>query len=106
MNKRSLRLPELGLLIYLLRGKPGAERLLGVLHTVEVTELNPGETGSLRFLSPQPNRRLGELISSTQFLDEDGVAVLVSLYLDQTNELYELDLWKVNDAPLRRVPAF
>lgn len=106
MDKRSLKLPELGLLIFMLRGKPGTERLLAELHTVEVVELTAGEPGSLRFVSNQANRRLGELLAQTQFLDEDGVPVLVSLYLDQGGNLYELDCWKVNDTPLGRIPAF
>lgn len=106
MAKRSLKLPELGLLVFMLRGKPGAEHLLALLHTVEVAEIEPEETGSLRFTSHQPNRRLDERIASTQFLDEDGVLVFASLYLDQEGELYELDYWKTDDSPLRRIPAF
>ncbi|AIZ64042.1 hypothetical protein PK28_10655 [Hymenobacter sp. DG25B] len=106
MNKRPLNLPELGLLLFLLRGKPGAERLLAELHTVQVTELNTGETASLRFSSGLPGRQLGELIARTRFLDEDGIAVLVSLYLDQAGDLYELDCWKVDDTAVRRIPAF
>ncbi|GAB2965362.1 hypothetical protein GCM10027048_38800 [Hymenobacter coalescens] len=106
MSYRSLNLPELGLLIFLLRDRPAAESLLTQLHTVQVCEINHDGAGSLRFLGHQPNRRLGEVIGSTQFLDEDGVPVLVSLYLDQDGELYELDCWKTDDSPLRRIPAF
>lgn len=106
MTFRPLNLPELGLLIFLLRDKPGAERLLPVLHTTEVVELTPTGIGSLRFINHMPNRRLGERIASTQFLDEDGVPVLVALYLDQAGELYELDCWKADDSPLLRIPAF
>ncbi|UOQ64400.1 DUF6984 family protein [Hymenobacter volaticus] len=106
MAKRSLKLPELGLLIFMLRGKPDAERMLGLLHTVEVAEIGPEEIGSLRFTNYQPNRRLGERIASTQFLDEDGILVFASLYLDQEGELYELDYWKTDDSPLLRIPAF
>ncbi|UOG72867.1 hypothetical protein MTX78_12085 [Hymenobacter tibetensis] len=106
MARRSLKLPELGMLIFMLRGKPRVERLLALLHTVEVEELHTGENGPLRFVGTQPNRQLGERIASTQFLDEDGVLAFVSLYLDQEGELYELDYWKTDDSPLRRIPAF
>jgi hypothetical protein len=106
MPHRPLNLPELGLLIFLLRGKPGAERLLAQLHAAEVAEISSSGLGCLRFLSHMPNRRLGEVVGSTQFLDEDGVPVLVSLYLDQEGELYELDCWKADDSPVRRIPAF
>ncbi|UOQ71089.1 hypothetical protein MUN79_20810 [Hymenobacter cellulosilyticus] len=99
-------MPELGLLVFLLRDKPQAEYLLAKLYTSEVREMDEVQTGSLRFVSPQEERRLGEKIASTRFLDEDGVPVFVSLYLDQRGELYELDCWKVDDTPLRRIPAF
>lgn len=106
MNLRTLNLPELGLLLFLLRDKAGAERLLAELHTAQVTELNAEGAGNLRFVGRQPDRQLGELIARTQFLDDDGVPVLVSLYLDQAGDLYELDCWKVNDTAVRRIPAF
>ncbi|WP_139921644.1 hypothetical protein [Hymenobacter sp. DG01] len=106
MHQRPLHLPELGLLIYLLRGAPEAEHLLAALHTVQVTEASAGATSSLRFFSATPNRRLGQQLATTQFLDADGVPVLVSLYLDQAGELYELDCWKVDDTPVKRIPAF
>ena len=106
MHHRPLTLPELGLLLYLLRGKPGAERLLSGLHQAVVAEINPAGAGSLRFVGPTSERRLGVVLGSTQFLDEDGVPVLVSLYLDQHGELYELDCWKTDESPLRRIPAF
>ncbi|WP_375436531.1 DUF6984 family protein [uncultured Hymenobacter sp.] len=106
MTERSLKLPELGLLVFMLRGKPGAERLLALLHTVVVAELKAGEIGGLRFAGNQPGRRLGERIANTQFLDEDGVLVFASLYLDEEGELYELDYWKVDDSPIHRIPAF
>lgn len=106
MANRVLKLPELGLLVFLLRGKPHAEPLLATLYTIEVQEMGENQTGSLRFGAAAPHRRLGDKIASTRFLDEDGVPVLVSLYLDQQGELYELDCWKVDDTPLRRIPAF
>lgn len=108
MANRLLKLPELSLLLFLLRGVPRAEHLLRVLYRIEVTELDEAQTGSLRFISinQQAERRLGEKIASTRFLDEDGVPVFVALYLDQRGELYELDCWKVDDTPLRQIPAF
>ncbi|UYZ59991.1 DUF6984 family protein [Hymenobacter latericus] len=106
MIGRPLNLPELGLLVYLIRSAPQAGRLLGYLHTAEVTELSANGIGSLRFSSHVPNRHLGERIASTQFLDEDGVPVLAALYLDQHGELYELDCWKPDETPLGRIPAF
>ncbi|KAA9325886.1 hypothetical protein F0P96_19165 [Hymenobacter busanensis] len=106
MTSRPLNLPELGLLIYLLRDHAQAEQLLGQLHAAQVADITASGVGSLRFVSSHPEQRLGERVASTQFLDEDGVPVLVSLYLDQQGNLFELDCWKVDDAPVRRIPAF
>ncbi|TGD77157.1 DUF6984 family protein [Hymenobacter wooponensis] len=106
MTTRLLTLPELGLLLYMLRGKPEAERLLAGLPTARVEELEDGGMGSLQFVSGKQNRRLGHLLATTWYTDADGVAVLASLYADADGELFELDSWKVDDSPLQRIPAF
>ena len=36
----------------------------------------------------------------TEYYDDDGIAVSIGLNLDDSGELYELDVWKVNDTPL------
>jgi hypothetical protein len=106
MKRRLLTLPELSLIIFMLRGKPSADTLLGKLMTTEVEDIEDGGMGSLRFVSEKPDRRLGEKVAGTHFLDEDGVPVLVSLYLDLQGELYELDSWKTDYSPLKRIPLF
>jgi hypothetical protein len=106
MEKRLLTLPELGLLIYMLRGKPQIESILASLPTAEVEEMDDGGMGSLRFVSSKQNRRLGEVLAELWYKDEDEVPVLASLYLDTEGELYELDSWKADSTPLKRIPAF
>ncbi|WP_188813307.1 DUF6984 family protein [Hymenobacter cavernae] len=106
MKGRLLTLSELSLLIFMLRGKPNADELLTKLVTVEVEDLDDGGMGSLRFLCDKPDQHLGEKIADTHFLDEDGVPVLVSLYLDQEGALYELDSWKTDYSPLKHIPLF
>jgi hypothetical protein len=106
MEKRLLTLPELGLLIYMLRGKPQVERILALLPTAEVEELNDGGMGSLRFVSVKQNRHLGQVVAELWYKDEDEVPVLASLYLDTEGDLYELDSWKSDSTPLKRIPAF
>ena len=106
MEKRLLTLPELGLLIYMLRGKAQVERILALLPTAEVEELPDGGMGSLRFVSSKPNRRLGKVVAELWYKDMDEVPVLASLYLDTEGDLYELDSWKADSTPLKRIPAF
>jgi hypothetical protein len=106
MKRRLLTLPELSLVIYMLRGKPNADPLLVKLMTTEVEDVEDGGMGSLRFVSDKPDPRLGEKVAEARFLDEDNVAVLVALYLDHEGDLYELDSWKTDYSPLKRIPLF
>lgn len=106
MAKRLLTLPELGLLIYMLRDKPEAPRLLALLPVAEVEEIADGGMGSLRFVNSNPYRRLGRAVATLRYPDADGVPVLATLYLDTDGELYELDSWKTDGSPLQRIPAF
>ena len=37
-------------------------------------------------------------------MDDDGVLVSIELTVDERDELFELDFWKVDFSPLRRYP--
>jgi hypothetical protein len=67
-----------------------------------VEEMNDGGMGSLRFVGTQ-DRRLGSRVGSAEFNDADGILVSVALNLDQHEELFELDIWKVDFSPLQRI---
>lgn len=69
--------------------------------------LQDGNMGSLRFFHIQDqkcDRVFKRQISECTFRDEDGVLVLASLYTDQYDSLFELDLWKSDFTPLIRIP--
>jgi hypothetical protein len=69
-----------------------------------VTEMDDGGMGSLSFVSARPNRSLGKNLGVCSFPDTDGVLVEAALLLDREGDLFQLDLWKVNFAPLIRIP--
>ena len=46
----------------------------------------------------------GKCVSEYQFNDVDGVIVIASLYVDNENDLFELDIWKTNYEPLKKLP--
>ena len=69
-----------------------------------VEDMNDGGMGSLRFVG-SADRSLGKCIGEAEFDDADGVPVSVALNMDQRGELFELDLWKVDFSPLRRIAA-
>jgi hypothetical protein len=66
--------------------------------------MNDGGMGSLRFVG-SADRRFGKCIGEAEFDDLDGVPVSVALNVDQYGQLFELDLWKVDFSPLKRIAA-
>lgn len=72
-----------------------------------VQSMDDGRMGSLR-LYPDGNilekRIFGRCASEYQFDDVDGIIVIASLYVDNENELFELDIWKTNYESLKKLP--
>lgn len=68
-----------------------------------VKPMMDGGMGSLRFVNSHPNRRFGRKLGEAQFTDSDGILVSATLNADQFGELFELDIWKVDFSPLRRI---
>ncbi|MGA2439752.1 MAG: hypothetical protein ABSH08_02230 [Tepidisphaeraceae bacterium] len=105
---RRLRAPELRLLQRLVQQAVGYSLRLDVtLPMLEVREMPDGGMGSLYIVNPEKNpmdRRFGRRIAEAQFDDADGVKVIASLNVDQDNNLFELDIWKVDFRPLIRLP--
>lgn len=63
--------------------------------------MNDGGMGSLLFESSSTNRRYGADIAQIQLQDEDGIPVVITLVIDQFNQLFELDVWKVDFSPTK-----
>ena len=72
---------------------------------LEVTELNDGGMGSLAIGDSYETRRFGKEIAKCQFNDSDGIVVSVTLNIDESEALYELDVWKTDFQPLVRWPT-
>lgn len=68
-----------------------------------VTEMRDGGMGSIRFLGGSDRRRAGS-IAEAKYVDDDGVVVSIELSVDEKDNLFELDLWKVDFSPLLRYP--
>lgn len=79
----------------------------GLSRQLKVEELADGGMGSVRFIhpeSPDEQRSLGQPVVEGEFQDTDGVVVSMAINVDKRNQLYEMDLWKVDFSPLRRYP--
>ncbi len=104
-NVRSLKHDERALLAALIAGKPQAVQLLGSLIGARVEEMNDGGMGSLRFCAFDASaRRLGMQLIEKEFIDSDGVPIMVAINLEEHGDLYELDVWKVDFSPLKQFP--
>jgi len=73
-----------------------------------VRSMCDGNMGSLRLVvraeDDRNDRRFGRQVSECQFHDADGVLVIASLYMDERDAPYELDMWKVDFSPLLNLP--
>jgi hypothetical protein len=100
---RPLR-PEEDLLVRaLLRHVTGGEQLLRQLERAQVRDMDDGGMGSLAFAGGE-HRSLGSCLVEAKYLDRDGVPVSFALNSDNNGLLYELDMWKVDFAPLLEYP--
>lgn len=77
------------------------------MHILLVRPLDDGGMGSLELHVPPAPRGARGLVhraAEVQFVDADGVAVIVSLYIDSTGLPVEMDVWKTDFSPPRSVP--
>ena len=81
------------------------EKLLFDLQKSKVKPLNDGGMGSLEFFSNESAPKRPSIISEAMFVDKDGVRVILTIYLDQNNNLYEFDVWKTDSSPLISLPS-
>ena len=89
----------------LLQHVTDSERLLRQLDRAQVRDMDDGGMGSLEFAGDS-FRSLGWCLVKASYLDSDGMPVSIALNLDTNGQLYELDMWRVDFAPLRQYPDF
>ncbi len=72
-----------------------------------VKPMDDGSMGSL-YLSLSVDidikRLFGKQVSECHFIDRDGVDVIASLNVDENENLFELDIWKIDYSPLIEIP--
>jgi len=103
---RKLSQQELGLLEVLVK-KASIKLPENWQEMITVRPMNDGGMGSLElFLNEiiSDNRLFGKQVSECNFIDEDGVRVIVSLNLDSNGDLFELDIWKTDYSSLINIP--
>ena len=76
-----------------------------VVDQLLVEPMDDGGMGSFRIGEAAIPRKLGCAVAEVQFSDADGILVTAVLNVDTEGRLYEVDVWKVNFAPLQRWPS-
>ncbi|MDL2306277.1 hypothetical protein LJC72_13255 [Bacteroides sp. OttesenSCG-928-D19] len=69
--------------------------------------LQDGGMGSLQLIyldRPNEERTFSKRISEALIKDIDGVDVLISLNIDNNNQLFELDIWKTDYEQIIELP--
>ena len=76
------------------------------LASVKVQTMADGEMGSIRFYNGRNRSPLdyGGEIAEAAFQDIDGMPVSVTLSVDKTGQLFEMDVFKADFSPLIRYP--
>lgn len=72
-----------------------------------VASMNDSGMGSLKLSVDDENnsfRQFGREVSQLSFIDTDGIEVLVSLFVDKQENLFELDVWKTDFSELLSFP--
>jgi hypothetical protein len=102
MLTRTIRRNEIALIKYLLDKYTGRKNHYRIPD--EVREMDDGGMGSL-LLNQNEGRRFGRDLIQAQYYDADGTLVIITLVEDNKQELFELDMWKVDFSPLKEFPS-
>ncbi len=69
-----------------------------------VQKMNDGGMGSFSIFPDVTDilisRKFGKQISEFEFIDDDGVTVIISLSVDEKNKPFEIDIWKTDYTPV------
>lgn len=69
-----------------------------------IEPLADGSMGSFRIGEFAAARKLGYSVAEVHFSDADGILVTAVLNVDTQDQLFEVDVWKVDFSPLQRWP--
>ena len=101
---RPLRIEEDLLVRALLEQVSANGNLRQQLDNALVRDMADGGMGSFEFEGDK-NWTVGGCLVEAEYVDCDGVQVSIVLNADQNGRLYELDMWKVDFAPVQEYPV-
>ena len=103
---RDLRADELGVIRKMLSRTDVGTEFENRLAAMKVQTMADGGMGSIRFYNGRDRSPLdyGGQIAEAAFQDADGMPVSVTLSVDRTGQLFEMDVFKADFSPLIRYP--
>ncbi|MDR6735821.1 DUF6984 family protein [Sphingobacterium sp. 2149] len=103
--KRKLKPEEIKLIAYIIKDTPEGMRIINDLPNLYVEEMDDGGMGSLKVVvEGEDNRRTGGILNDMEFHDVDGMILIVSVILDTKDNFYQLDIFKGDFSPLKKIP--
>ena len=104
-QSRELNSEEIDLISYL-AAKAGYPLSKDWYNEYKALPMDDGGMGSILLVPQniqQQNRLFKAQISDCFLHDIDGVTIIVSLNIDQYDLLFELDIWKVDYSPVKKI---
>ncbi|PKP47354.1 MAG: hypothetical protein CVT94_11725 [Bacteroidetes bacterium HGW-Bacteroidetes-11] len=102
MHHRNIRKEEKALILFLLSNC--GYSAIDYLIAEEVFEYEGGVMGSINLAGSEPDLYDSDLIQA-EYMDSDGIEVVITLTKDKNNNLLDLDFWKMNFSKLIRYPT-
>ena len=105
--QRKLTIRERDVLTALLNAAAETSHYANELDDLFVAEMPDGGMGSLSLIPravTTEQRMFGMRIAEGEFTDDDGTLVSIAVNVDKSNQLFELDIWKVDFSKLIRLP--
>ena len=100
-KSRNIKEQEKVLITSILELANSTERISSIPQVVY--DFDDGGMGTIK-LTNNPERIYGKDILQVNYIDSDTTPVIIVLTLDDKDELFELDFWKVNFEKLLRYP--
>jgi len=94
---------EIDLINALLTEHPCYEKLKNKISSSTVRSMLDGGMGSIEFFCENFSP-MGGVLAEAEYMDIDGILVIITVIKNKFGELYEIDFWKVDFSILKQYP--
>jgi hypothetical protein len=106
MLRRKLKVDEIALITWMVKDTPEGADIIKKLPDLIVEEMDDGGMGSLKVVVEGLDERIySRDLAKADLFDTDMVPVFISIDLDTNGNFYELDVFKGDFSPLKKIPS-